>query len=42
VTNVATRGLGEDAEIEAARNILDVLGGDTPRGAMNEVLLPAA
>jgi len=42
VTNVMTRWLGKEAEIEAARNILDVLGGDTPRGALNEVLQPAA
>jgi phosphonate dehydrogenase len=42
VTNVATRRSGADAEIEAARNILDVLGGDTPRGAINEILQPAA
>jgi hypothetical protein len=33
---------GAEAELEAARNILDVLGGDTPRGALNEVLQPAA
>lgn len=42
VTNVAARWPGSDAEIEAARNILDVFGGDTPRGAINEVLQPAA
>jgi phosphonate dehydrogenase len=42
VTNVATRWLGIDAEIEAARNILDVMSGDTPRGAMNDVLQSAA
>ena len=42
VTNVATRWLGKEAEIEAARNILDVLSGDIPRGAMNEVLQSAA
>ena len=42
VTNVATRWLGKEAEIEAARNILDVMSGDTPRGAMNEVLQSAA
>ena len=42
VTNVATRWLGKEAEIEAARNILDVLSGDTPRGAMNEILRSAA
>ncbi len=42
ITNIATRRDGDDAEIEAARNILDVLGGDIPRGAMNDVLQPAA
>jgi phosphoglycerate dehydrogenase-like enzyme len=42
VTNVATRWLGKEAEIEAARNILDVLSGDVPRGAMNEILQSAA
>lgn len=42
VTNVMARHPGAEAEIEAARNILDVLGGDTPRGALNEVLQPAA
>jgi phosphonate dehydrogenase len=42
VTNVATRWPGKEAEIEAARNILDVVSGDTPRGAMNEILQPAA
>lgn len=42
VTDVATKWPGTDAEIEAARNILDVFGGDIPRGAMNEVLQPAA
>ena len=42
VTNVMSRWLGKDAEIEAARNILDVLSGDTPRGALNEVLQTAA
>jgi hypothetical protein len=42
VTNVATKWPGTQAEIEAARNILDVFGGDIPRGAMNEVLQPAA
>ena len=42
VTNVLPRRLGEDAEIEAARNILDVLSGDTPRGALNHVLQTAA
>jgi len=42
VTSVATRCPGTEAEVEAARNILDVFGGDTPRGAMNEVLPTAA
>jgi hypothetical protein len=42
VTNVAMRRADGEAEIEAARNILDVLGGDIPRGAINEVLLTAA
>lgn len=42
VTNIATPWPGREAEIEAARNILDVFGGDIPRGAMNEVLQPAA
>ena len=42
VTNVMSHWLGKDAEIEAARNILDVLSGDTPRGALNEVLQTAA
>jgi lactate dehydrogenase-like 2-hydroxyacid dehydrogenase len=42
VTSVATRWPGTEAEIEAARNILDVFSGDTPRGAMNEVLPSAA
>ena len=42
VTNVMARWLGKEAEIEAARNILDALGGDTPRGALNEISWPAA
>jgi phosphonate dehydrogenase len=42
VTNVITQKIGKEAEIEAARNILDVLSGDIPRGALNEVLQPAA
>jgi len=42
VTNVMMRDPGAEAEIEAARNILDVLAGDAPRGALNEVLQPAA
>ncbi len=41
VTNVMAHWLGKEAEIEAARNILDVLSGDTPRGALNEVLQAA-
>ncbi len=42
VTNVTTRWCHKDAEIDAARNILDVLSGDTPRHALNEVLQSAA
>lgn len=42
VTNVNSRWLGKEAEIEAARNILDAISGDTPRGALNEVLSHAA
>ena len=42
VTNVITRRHGVDAEIEAARNILDVLSGDAPRGALNQILQTAA
>ena len=42
VSGVMSRATGRDAEIEAARNILDVMGGDTPRSALNEVLQPAA
>jgi phosphonate dehydrogenase len=42
VTNVMARNPGLDAELEAARNILDAISGDTPRGALNEVLQPAA
>ena len=42
ITNVATRWLGRDAEIEAAQNILDALSGDIPRYAMNDILAPAA
>ncbi|MEO7727357.1 MAG: hypothetical protein ABIS45_08895 [Burkholderiales bacterium] len=42
VTNVMSQWLGKEAEIEAARNILDVLSGDTPRGALNEILPTAA
>lgn len=42
VTNVMMQQPGAEAELEAARNILDVLAGDTPRGALNEVLQPAA
>ncbi|MDB5812579.1 MAG: hydroxyacid dehydrogenase [Betaproteobacteria bacterium] len=42
VTNVMTRWLGKEAEIEAARNVLDVISGDTPRSALNDVLARAA
>jgi phosphonate dehydrogenase len=42
VTNVMAHWLDREAEIEAARNILDVISGDTPRGALNEVLSNAA
>ncbi len=42
VTNATSRWLGKEAEIEAARNVLDVISGDTPRGALNEVLSNAA
>ena len=42
VTNVMSHWLGKDAEIEAARNILDALSGDTPRGALNDILQTAA
>lgn len=42
VTNVMSRWPGKEAEIEAARNILDVLSGETPRGALNEILPTAA
>jgi phosphonate dehydrogenase len=42
VTNVMSRWLDKEAEIEAARNILDVISGDTPRGALNEILSNAA
>ena len=42
VTNVMCHRSGAEAEIEAARNILDVISGDPPRGALNEVLLHAA
>jgi phosphonate dehydrogenase len=42
VTNVMSRWLDKDAEIEAARNILDVLSGDTPRGALNQIFQSAA
>ncbi len=42
VTTVMSRRHGTEAEIEAARNILDVLSGDTPRGALNQVLQTAA
>lgn len=42
VTNVMSQWLDKDAEIEAARNILDVISGDTPRGALNAILSNAA
>ena len=42
VTTVMSHWLDKEAEIEAARNILDVFSGDTPRGALNEVLQTAA
>ena len=42
VTNVTSHWFARDAEIEAARNILDVLGGDPPRCAINDALAPAA
>lgn len=42
VTNVMSRWLDKEAEIEAARNILDVISGDPPRGALNEVMSNAA
>ncbi len=42
VTNAIARSSGSEAELEAARNILDVLSGDPPRGALNEVLPRAA
>jgi phosphonate dehydrogenase len=37
-----THGPGAEAELEAARNILDVLAGDVPRRALNDVLRTAA
>jgi|SRR5688572_24708004 phosphonate dehydrogenase len=42
VSNVITYNSSLHAELEAARNILDVMSGDTPRNALNEVLQPAA
>ena len=42
VTNVVSHWLDKEAEVEAARNILDALSGDTPRGALNEILRTAA
>jgi phosphoglycerate dehydrogenase-like enzyme len=42
VTNVMARWFEKEAEIEAARNILDVISGDTPRNAVNDVLSRAA
>jgi phosphoglycerate dehydrogenase-like enzyme len=40
VTNVTARWLDKEAEVEAARNILDALTGDTPRGVLNDISLP--
>jgi len=46
VTNVPhtrfTPGNEFEFELEAARNVLDVLNGDLPRGAVNQVALAAA
>lgn len=42
VATVLTNRMGREAELEAARNILDVMSGDIPRGALNEALQPAA
>ena len=42
VTTVLSDHLGKEAELEAARNILDVISGDTPRGALNEGVVSAA
>lgn len=42
VTNVSSRWLGKEAELEAARNVLDAISGDTPRGALNDALSTAA
>lgn len=42
VTNSMSPWLGKEAELEAARNILDAISGDTPRGALNTVLSNAA
>ncbi len=42
VATVMSHWLDKEAQIEAARNILDVFGGDTPRGALNDVLQTAA
>jgi len=41
LTTVLTNRVGREAELEAARNILDVMSGDIPRGALNEVLQSA-
>jgi lactate dehydrogenase-like 2-hydroxyacid dehydrogenase len=37
VTDVLTHDLGCNAQLEAARNVLDVLSGDNPRSALNQV-----
>ena len=37
VTDVLTHDVGCNAELEAARNVLDVLSGDNPRSALNHV-----
>lgn len=42
VTTAMSHWHDKEAQIEAARNILDVFGGDVPRGALNEVLQTAA
>ena len=42
VTNVMSHRLDKEAEIEAARNVLDVISGDTPRGALNDMFPHAA
>lgn len=42
VTNVTSRWLGKEAELEAARNVLDAISGDVPRCALNDVLAHVA